>query len=95
MKNCPQCGKARIGEEFKCPACDVFYSQLDELLFAEQQRLEKNTFKGQLKAIWAADDRQQAARQALSTAWRNTPLKTKITLWTIFAFVFALVFGIV
>ncbi len=91
MKNCPKCGQARLGEEFKCPKCQVFYSQLDELLYEEQQKQEKNTFKGRLKIIYAADDRKQALRDELKTIWKNTPLKTKITLWTIFAFVFALV----
>jgi uncharacterized membrane protein YvbJ len=94
MKNCPKCGQARQGEEFKCPSCDVFYSQLDELLFEEQQKLEQNTLKGALKRIRAAEDRKQALRGELKTVWRNTPLKTKITLWTIFAFVFVLVVGV-
>lgn len=91
MKNCPQCGQPRLGEEFKCPACDVFYSQLDELLFAEQERLEQKTLKGALKRIRAAENRQQAIGAELKVVWRNTPLKTKIVLWTIIAFVFVLV----
>lgn len=94
MKNCPQCGQARLGEEFKCPQCDVFYSQLDELLFEEQQRLEKNTAKGRMKRILAAENRKQALIDELKIIWRQTPLKTKITLLTIFAFVFVLVTGI-
>ena len=94
MKNCPQCGKPRIGEEFKCPTCDVFYSQLDELLFAEQQRLEQDTLKGHIKNILAAADRKQAVRDELRSIWKATPLKTKITLWTVFVFVFALVTGV-
>lgn len=94
MKHCPQCGQARHGEAFKCPTCDVFYSPLDALLFEEQQRLEQKTIKGQLKAILAADDSLRALKQYLSSSWHSTPLKTKITLWTIVAFVFALVFGI-
>lgn len=91
MKNCPQCGQARLGEEFKCPSCDVFYSQLDEILFEEQQRMEKDSFKGRLKVILAADDRKQALREEAGKIWQATPLRTKITLWTLFAFVFALV----
>lgn len=91
MKNCPQCGQPRLGEEFKCPTCDVFYSQLDELLFAEQERLEQQTLKGALKRIRAAENRQLAVREELKTVWRNTPLKTKIVIWTVIAFVFVLV----
>lgn len=91
MKNCPQCGQPRLGEEFKCPRCEVFYSQLDEMLFAEQQERERHTFKGGWKRILAAEDHQQALRDELKTLWRNTPLKTKIVLWTIVAFVFVLV----
>lgn len=94
MKNCPKCGQARLGEEFKCPKCDVFYSQLDEILFEEQQKLEKDTLQGRLKKILAAEDRKQALREELKTFWKNTPLKTKIVFWTVFAFVFALVAGI-
>jgi uncharacterized membrane protein YvbJ len=91
MKNCPKCGASRQGEEFKCPSCDIFYSKLDELLYEDQQKQELNTFKGRLKIILAASDRKQATRQELQRAWKLTPLKTKITLWSIFAFVFALV----
>ncbi len=91
MKNCPKCGNARLGEEFKCPSCDVFYSQLDELLFEEQQKQEQHTFAGALKRIRAADNRGQAVRAELKTVWRNTPLKTKIVIWTVIAFVFVLV----
>lgn len=94
MKNCPKCGQPRQGEEFKCPTCNVFYSQLDELLFEEQQKLEQNTLKGAWKRILAADDRKQAFKDELHLVWRNTPLKTKIALWTIFAFVFVLVVGV-
>ncbi|WP_415879291.1 hypothetical protein [Methylomonas sp. TEB] len=91
MKNCPQCGQPRLGEAFKCPSCDVFYSQLDELLYAEQQKQESQTLKGTLKRIRAAEDRSQALGAALKTLWFNTPLKTKIVIWTLIAFVFVLV----
>lgn len=94
MKNCPKCGQPRQGEEFKCPTCDIFYSQLDELLFEEQQKQERDTLKGALKRIASAEDRKQALRDELKTLWKNTPLKTKIALWTIFAFVFVLVVGV-
>lgn len=91
MKNCPQCGQPRQGEEFKCPTCDVFYSQLDELLFEEQQKLEQNTLKGALKRIRASEDRKQALKGELKIMWRNTPLKTKIVIWTVIAFLFVLI----
>ena len=91
MKNCPKCGQPRQGEEFKCPSCDVFYSQLDELLFEEQQKLEQNTLKGALKRIRAAEDRKQALRNELKAVWRSMPLKTKIVIWTVIAFLFVLI----
>jgi len=94
MKNCPQCGQPRSGEEFKCPKCAVFYSKLDELLFEEQQIREKDSLKGRVKAIIAADDRKDALATELKAIWKQTPLKTKITLLTIFAFVFVLVVGV-
>ena len=92
MKNCPECHQPRLGEEFKCPKCDVFYSKLDELLFEEQQKKEQNSLKGRLKVVLAAADHKQAMREEFKRAWKNTPLKTKITLWSIFAFIFVLVF---
>ncbi|ANE54153.1 hypothetical protein [Methylomonas sp. DH-1] len=95
MKNCPQCGQARIGEEFKCPHCDVFYSQLDELLFEEQQRLERDTLAGAVKRIRAASDRKQALKRELAAVWRKTPLRTKIVLWTVVAFLFVLIVPVI
>lgn len=94
MKNCPQCGQPRVAETYKCPACEVFYSQLDELLYEEQQRLEARTFKAHLRRIWAAEDKQQALADALHTGWRETPWQTQVTLVTVFAFIFVLVFGV-
>lgn len=91
MKNCPKCGQTRQGEEFKCPNCDVFYSQLDELLFEEQEKLERETLKGAMKRIRAAEDPKQALKDELKTLWRNTPLKTKIVIWTVIAFLFVLI----
>ncbi|WNB76458.1 hypothetical protein [Methylomonas koyamae] len=95
MKNCPQCGQARIGEEFKCPHCDVFYSQLDELLFEEQQRLERDTLAGAVERIRAATDRKQALKRELAAVWRKTPLRTKIVLWTVVAFLFVLIVPVI
>ncbi len=94
MKNCPQCGKPRQGETFKCPVCQVFYSQIDEILYEEQQLLERRSLSGRLKNVWAAADRQAALKQLRADLWRETPLKTKITLLTIFAFVFALIVSV-
>lgn len=94
MKNCPQCGQARVAENFKCPVCDVFYSQLDELLYEEQQRIEARTLKVQLRRVWAAEDKQQALRECLGEHWRETPWQTKVTMVTVFAFIFVLVFGV-
>jgi uncharacterized membrane protein YvbJ len=91
MKNCPQCGQTRQDEAFKCPTCNVFYSQLDELLFEEQQKQEQGTVKGALKRIFAAERRYAAMKQELQLAWRATPLKTKIVILTVIAFVFVLV----
>lgn len=91
----PQCGQVRIGEEFKCPHCDVFYSQLDELLFEEQQRLERDTLTGAVKRIRAATDRKQALKRELAAVWRKTPLRTKIVLWTVVAFLFVLIVPVI
>lgn len=91
MKNCPQCGQPRQGEEYKCPTCDVFYSELDLLLFEEQERLERDTLKGIWKRVKAADDKKQAAKNEWQALWRKTPLKTKIVIWTVIAFVFVLI----
>lgn len=91
MKNCPKCGQPRQGEEFKCPTCDVFYSQLDEILFEDQQKREQDTLKGAWKRIRMTENKSQAFKSELKTFWRDIPLKTKIVIWTVIAFVFVLV----
>lgn len=69
----------------------MFYSQLDEILFDDEQKRESQTWKGAWKRIQAATDHKQALGDELSSVWRHTPLKTKIVLWTVIAFVFVLV----
>jgi uncharacterized Zn finger protein (UPF0148 family) len=88
MTHCPQCGGVRKGEEFKCPQCDVFYSQLDQWLFEEQQQAEYHSWGARLKRIWAAEQRKQAVAREGRLLWRNTPLKTKIVYITVAAFIF-------
>jgi hypothetical protein len=44
-----------------------------------------------MKRVKAAENSKQAVRDELQNAWRQTPLRTKVVLWTIFAFVFVLV----
>lgn len=88
MKNCPQCGQPRQGEAYKCPSCDVFYSQLDELLFEDEQKRESQTWKGAWKRVLAAENPRKAVLVELRAVWKRTPLKTKIVLWTIIAFIF-------
>lgn len=94
MKNCPQCGQKRVGEEFKCPKCDVFYSQLDQLLYEEHLKQERVSLIGRWKFIASAENPKNAFKAELNNIWQATPLRTKITLWTIFAFIFALIFAI-
>lgn len=91
MKNCPQCQRPREGEDLKCPICDVFYSELDQMLYEDLQREESKTWKGAWKRVVAAENRRQALIEELRQAWCDTPLKTKIVLLTVAAFVFVLV----
>jgi uncharacterized membrane protein YvbJ len=94
MKNCPQCGSPRQGEAYICPRCKVFYSKLDEFLYAEQLEREKHSLKGRLKIILNAADRKQALVSEIKVIWEDMPIKSKIIWLTVFTFVFALVFGI-
>jgi flagellar biosynthesis/type III secretory pathway M-ring protein FliF/YscJ len=47
--------------------------------------------KGAFKRLCAAEDSSKAFKTELKTLWRNIPLKTKIVIWTVIAFVFVLV----
>jgi hypothetical protein len=94
MNCCPQCGQKRIAEEFKCPKCACFYSQLDEILAAQEAEIEQKSLQGHLKAIWNAEQPQQALRNELKSLRANTPQRTKFTLIVIGLFIFALIVSV-
>lgn len=94
MNICPECGRRREGDEYKCPECDCYYSQLDEILAAEEAELERRSLKGRLRAVREADNSIEAFRNECRRLKENTPLRTKFTLLVIFIFVFALVVSV-
>ena len=94
MNTCPACGQTRQAEEYRCLKCGCFYSQLDEILAAEQAEQEKHTFKGRLKAVRAADNPRQALVAELRSIKAQTPARTFVTLAVIFMFVFALMVSV-
>jgi uncharacterized membrane protein YvbJ len=94
MNKCPQCGQQRKADEYKCPNCGCFYSQLDEILAGEDAEKEKKSFKGRLKAVIRADNPKQALFNELQNVKENTPGKTMFTLVVIFVFVFALIVSV-
>lgn len=94
MNKCPQCGQLRQADEYRCLACGCFFSQLDEILAAEQAEKERASFKGRLNAIITADNPKQAFITELQTLWKNTPPRTLFTLLVIFMFIFALIVSV-
>jgi uncharacterized membrane protein YvbJ len=94
MNKCPQCGQPRQADEYRCLACGCFYSQLDEILAAEEAEIERKSFKGRWKAIRKADNPKQAIIDELRTIRENTPRRTSFTLWVIFVFIFALIVSV-
>ncbi len=94
MNTCPKCGKQREKDEYKCPECDCYYSQLDEILAAEEAELEKRSLKGRLRAVKEADDSIEAFKNEYRRLQETTPLRTKFTLLVIVIFVFALVVSV-
>jgi uncharacterized membrane protein YvbJ len=94
MNKCPQCGQPRQAEEYRCLKCGCFYSQLDEILAAEQAEQEKHSFKGRLKAIRQAENPQQALLAELRSIKQNTPTQTFVVFAVIFMFIFALIVSV-
>lgn len=94
MNKCPQCGQQRKADEYRCLFCGCFYSQLDEILAAEEAATERKSFKGRLKAIKKADNAKQALMEELHDIRRSTPNKTLFTLFVIFVFIFALIVSV-
>lgn len=94
MNKCPQCGQQRKADEYRCLSCGCFYSQLDEILAAEEAEKEKTSFKGRLNAIRKANNPKQALSDELRRIRQNTPTKTLFTLVVIFVFIFALMVSV-
>lgn len=90
MNKCPQCGQQRKADEYRCLSCGCFFSQLDEILAAEEAEKERKSFKGRLKAIGNAENRKQALIDELNSIRQNTPNQTLFTFVIIFVFIFAL-----
>lgn len=94
MNKCPECGHQRAGDEYKCPKCDCFYSQLDEILATEAAETERRSIKGRLKAIKEADNSFVAFKEAFKRLKETTPKRTILTLAVIFIFIFALIVSV-
>ena len=94
MNQCPECGQKRQADEYRCLNCGCFYSQLDEILAAEEAEQYRTSIKGRLNAIRTADHPKQALFDELSSIKKNTSCKTFFTLWVIFAFIFTLIVSV-
>lgn len=94
MNECPQCHQPRKAEEYKCPKCDCYYSQLDEILAKEEAEREKKSFKGRFKTAKKSKGSKQAFSDEIDRLREETPLRTKFTLIVICLFVFALVISV-
>ncbi|NOQ35593.1 MAG: hypothetical protein GQ569_06825 [Methylococcaceae bacterium] len=94
MTKCPQCGNQRNGEEYKCPKCDCYYSELDEILATEKAELEKRSIKGRLNAIRAADDSMAAFKKECLRVKENTPKIALFSLALIVMFIFTMTLSV-
>lgn len=94
MNKCPQCGQQRKADEYRCPTCGCFYSQLDEILAAEEAEKKRKSFIGRLKAIRNAHNHKQALIDELGRVIQSTPNQTLFTFVIIFVFIFALIVSV-
>lgn len=94
MRKCPQCGQHRKTDEYRCLSCGCFYSHLDEILAAEEAEQERQSVKGRLQHIMAANNSKQALFDELLNIKENTPTRTFLTLAFIFIFIFALIVSV-
>jgi len=94
MNHCPQCQRQRQADEYKCPACDCYYSQLDEILATEEAEVYKKSFKGRFQAILHANNSKQALQAEIKNLTTKTPLRTKFTLIVILLFIFAMTISV-
>ena len=94
MKKCPSCGHANPLDEKKCPKCGSYYSRIIELIDKEAAEEEDQSFRGQCRRIFQADNVKLALKAELKRFWAGLGGRAKFTLFVIFVFVFALVVSV-
>lgn len=91
MKKCPACGHENPLDETQCPKCGRYYSKIIELLDQAAAEEEAQSFRGQCRRIFQADNVRLALKTELTRWWAGLGVRAKFTLFVIFVFVFALV----
>ncbi|MDD2723961.1 MAG: hypothetical protein PHH59_08070 [Methylovulum sp.] len=90
MKKCPSCGHETDQQEMRCPECGSFYSKIIELIEQEVAEEERQSVKGRCRRILNSDNKLHSIKFEFEQFKAGLTLQAKITLWVIFAFVFAL-----
>ncbi|MGR8952748.1 MAG: zinc-ribbon domain-containing protein [Gammaproteobacteria bacterium] len=91
MKKCPACGHENPLDATQCPKCGRYYSKIIELLDQAAAEEEAQSFRGQCRRIFQADNIKLALKAELTRWWAGLGGRAKFTLFVIFVFVFALV----
>jgi uncharacterized membrane protein YvbJ len=94
MKKCPACGHENPLPEKKCPKCGSYYSKIIELIDQEAAAEEEQSFRGQCRRIFQADNVKLALKAEVKRWWAGLGGRAKFTLFVIFVFVFALVVSV-
>lgn len=93
MKKCPSCGFENQKPDIRCPECGSYYSTIIELIDKEATEEEKNTWAARFRRILQSGNRRQAFVAEIRQITGELTVQAKLTLFVIFVFVFALVFG--
>lgn len=94
MPKCPSCGYENNITEMRCPECGSFYSKVIEMIAHEAADEELHTFRGQCKRILNSGNIKQSVLVELRKIKAGLSPKAKLSLFVIFAFVFALIISV-
>ncbi len=68
--------------------------QIAKILAQEAEQIEQRSWRGKLKRIWRAENRNQAFKAECFAIWKGLSKKAVFTLFLIVAFVFMLTFSV-
>lgn len=95
MSYCSNCKQPISNEADRCPHCNSLNSKIDGILAKEAAEAEKNSFKGQMKTVFQADDKKQALLLQLKRAQQALTKEVLFTFFIVFAFIFAMTLTVI